>query len=69
MDIETRVTFIDLIGNIEMLVDAMVEQEVMKPTEELQRIRKDYRALKMALCEPFRNASKTKNEKPENDCD
>ncbi len=58
MDLETRVTLIDLVGNFEMLIDLMVEQEVLKPTPELQLVRKDYKDLKMGLCEPFKKASK-----------
>ncbi len=58
LDLETRITLIDLIGNFEMLMDAMVEQEIMKPTLEFQLIREDYKNLKSALCEPFRAVNK-----------
>ncbi len=54
MSIETRLLFITLVDDLSLLMDLMVHQEVMKPTPELQLIRKNYKELKMELTEPFR---------------
>ncbi len=57
MSIETRMALIDLLGNIEMLLDEMIQQEVLRPNESVQLIRQDNKKLRLDLCEPFKKAS------------
>ncbi len=57
MSVETRFSLIQLIDDMHFLVDTLVEQEVVKPTKEIQIIRRSMRELKYDLCEPIRNTA------------